>query len=597
MSGPTVGAKAAPAVRSVSASSTGTTSGVETQRVNGTSNMPLPSRPGSKPAAPPVAPAAQAPALSATPRVATPPAVAPPTLAPPAPTPPPVAPAVEAPSLGRGGLGSGWESSNEIGSQSMGAWGNQAPAASPPSGGLAGGWGTPAPAAPPPAPSSSWGAPSNPMETGKMPAWGSPSGGLSGGPGLGGPGLGGSPSGLGSGHAPGMGAGPPSGALGSPPSPGMGAASGGLGPPSGSLGGGGGWLGDGGNSSPYAPPPRQGGGWLGGEASNEAPATLTPSSELVAPQVDSPALSLPDHTVAVDLGTPWEDEIPQQSQSNRGVYAILGVFLVMLLGFFGYLKYQQNAIKKAPVAAEKSSGTKGSLDVGLDYLKQGQAFYQKKKWTEAQSAGEMAHTLIGGLSAEVASAEKKKAVAKFFRQSTQRAGQAFYDQASQALSAGDVNSVIGLSERSAQMYAKLSDTKKEQARAFALQGRAYSSLRDYVSAQSSYKTAFGLSANPSYQAALNEARRLSSAGTVPPPVADAPSGPAVQPSLGDDNVYPNGSGVRGSGRSSGSSTASGGDPAPAAVQRPRPAQSTYVPPKKDDRPSFMKKKEQRPPGY
>jgi hypothetical protein len=596
VSGPTVGAKAAPAARSVA-----TSSGVETQRVNGPSNMPLPSRPGGKPAAP---------AAAVAPTVSTPPAVGPPAglggptglpVAPPAARPEPVGPAPAAiepvPSSGRGALGSGWESSNEIGGASLNSWGAPAAPASPsPSGGLGGGgWGgvssAPAnPAAPPMAPASSWGAPSNPMETGKMPAWGSPSGGLGAGPALGGPGLGGGSAGLGGGAPVGMGSGPPSGAL-TPPSGSLGS------PPSGGLGGGGGWLGDGGNASPYAPPPRAGGGWLGNEANNDAPAVLSASAELSPAQPETPALSLPDHTVAVDLGTPWEEEIPQVAQSNKGVYAVLGVFLLLLVGFLGYLKHQQSVIKKTPVVSSTGSGTTSSLELGMQALKTGQAHYKNRRWLEAQSSAELANNLVSGLSSSVAPADKKKAVSKFFQQSTTRAGLSFYDQASQALAGQDFSSAIGLAERSAQMYAKAANTKKEQARAYALQGNAYGKLRDYVSSQSAYKKAYDMTGSSAYKASFQEARRMTATTSQPVEVANMPQEAPVQPSLGDDNVYPNGSGVRGSGGSRTTPASSGGDNAPAAVQRPRQNQSTYTPPRKDNTPSFMRKKDQRPPGY
>lgn len=303
VSGPAGGAKTASTrtatAPALAAQSTTTSVDPLPQRPSGTlmgNDMPLPSRPSSKPpnsgglAASPPRPAAPPPSQGwGAPSES--------------PTPPLSAPTE--PTGGRGALGSGWESSNNFAAPTTNWGGNSAPQSSP-------GWGTPAPAAP----AAGWGA-SAPVPA--TPQWGSPAGNEPQMPGWGG-------------SAPPASA-PPSGGLGAVPAVGGGFAST---PPAASSGGlGGGWLGDGGGSSSYSPPARSG-GWLGddGGAAEEVSATVPAMSaaELAATS-EGPALSLPDHTVAVDLGTPWEDELPAEG-SNKWVYMVLGVLLCSLLAFF-----------------------------------------------------------------------------------------------------------------------------------------------------------------------------------------------------------------------------------------------------------------------
>lgn len=583
VSGPTVGAKAGPAIRSAPASSQ-----VETQKVGpppaAGANVPLPSRP-SKPAvaatapplSPPISRVAAASGFAEVAAVAAPvPAVSKPALEPVEPTGP------------RGALGSGWESNNSLGGAPSG-WGSTTtavPAApAPPVGGL-GGWGAPAaaPSPVPPVPSTlgqvgglggGWGM-TNAQETGKMQAWGNASGSL-GPPPTPSLGLGGPPAvGLNSG-------GLPSGALGMPPAP----PSGSLGPPpSGSMGGG--WLGDGGNSSPYSPPARSGGGWLGdGVGGGEAAPLSMPSAPPMAPslgpatEASVDALSLPDHTVAVDLYTPWEEEFPVAAPSNKAVYGVLALFLVVLVGFFGYLYHTQKVIRETPVAVDTPGETPRSLDAAVDNYRQAQKFYSQNRFQEAQSFANTAHLLVNGLTVKDGDKKVVREIQAFYARATSRLASHFM---SQARSARERNAAIGFAEQAAAMYHEMG-SKTSEAEALGLQGDIYMRFSEFPNAQIAYGKAAKLNPGGGYrgkeQSAKDYARPQVDTQTNPDPVTTAPV-PVEIPA----NPYPVGR-PQGGGHHAAAPAPVAPPPAIPAT-KPRPV-NTYVPPRKDNRPSFMRR--------
>ena len=525
-------------------------------------NVTLPSRP-TKPA-PPAAPApasgppplprpaSHAPAQPAPPRSA---GLSGDWGAPPAATPP--APALEPPS-GRGALGSGWEASGNF----------AAPAA--------------------PAPASQWGA-NNATE--KMSAWGAP-----GGPSAG---LGNSPAGLGGpGPGNGFGSGPgqfpqSSAGLGAGPA-GFGASPGGLGGPTSSpnaqnsatAGGfgnpamgppGGGWLGgdsaapSGPGYAPVAPPRSPAWGDNSGEETGPVSHSTMPSS---APVSDAPALALPDHTVFVDMEAPWEDDTPKGG-SNKVIYIVLACLVLGLTAFSGYIYWQRHQLEtKAPVVAKES--TADSLTVGETYLKMAKKAYNAKKWDEAQQSAELARDLIAPL--KVAPPAKVKEVKNFFAKATNRCAQANFDKATRAMQAGDSRQALAYCRDAANMYKKLPNTRKLQAKAYGLEGRIYEGDNDRASAESAYRKAAQLNPGGGYTAAVNRVRR-SGAPAVAQPQAGDPSQPAVeQPTLGGNPAYPTGSSSGGYHPSAPQPAAQPSGPSQPA-SKPRPV-NTYVPPKK-----------------
>lgn len=589
VSGPPAGTKAAsaagapPIARPTSA--TVTAADPLPSRASGTlmgNNVPLPSRPTARPN---VAPAPPAP----TPRATSPgdnwsePAESPA---------PKIQGQLNAPSpadaaSGRGALGTGWESSGSFAAPNA-SWG--ASNANPPA--STGGWGSAAPPASS-APVAGWGggqtAPSGiggqwgaPAPEAKVPGWGN-SGGLGPAPGV-------APAAP-LGGAPALGQ-TPGGGFAQTPSAGQ--------SPGNGQGLGGGWLGDGGggSASTYTPPARSG-GWLGDSGSSEEPAAATMpamSPQEIAATSESPVLSLPDHTVAVDLGTPWEDELPGTS-SNKWVYWVLGGLLCALLSFFGYTYWTRKSLEKpAKVVAVESSAS--SLDAGLEILAQAKKSFQAKKFQDAQAGAETAHTLIAGLS--VAPPARVKEVKNFYRQTTLRCASDSYSQAERAISAGEFNQALGLCDQAVKYYSKLNGTQKEQGRAVALKGKIYLRLKDYPNAEIAFKKAMKLSPGGGYQTLANQARGAQSNLVAPQqPAVTAAQQPSttVQPSIDGGASYPSGSYPTGTSGGYRPSPGGAAAPPPAAAGVRKQPVNTYVPPKRDSTPSWRKKPSDRLPTY
>lgn len=580
VSGPTVGAKAA--IHPIRPQSVGHTESATTQKVKPirvNENVSLPSRPKSLPDAEPAARQAALPGPGL--QTATEP--------------------VE--SMARGALGTGWESSNSFAApaasapapSSPGGWGAPAPSSSGPAATsgwgtpASGGWGVPAASAPEPPKVMGWGASAAPGFGNPAPPPGPPANfeanGLSGGNG------GFAPASTGPGFAGGLGSGPASGHLGGPPGL-LGST-----PP---AAGGGGWLGDGGGGGHaltgpggYAPPTR-GGGWLGDSAGGpgEAPPPLS-MPPLAPPEVSShggDALSMPDHTVAVDLGTPWEDELPHHGTSNQMIYIVLGCLILSLTAFSGYIWWQQRRLKE-PVKIPSVPKEGGAAQLGMNSLRQAQAAFKAKRFNEAQGLAQNAFDLVGDL--KVASDDQRKAVKQFYRQATMRYAASLQEAAQKAGQRGEIVQAGGLAEQAASMYAKLPGTNKEQAQAFALEGRIYLRSGDAAAAMSAYSKANSLRPG-AYAADMREARALGAPPPeVPPPSQVAqPLPPEEQPKI-DAPAYPSrvGGPYRGPRNTNPIPVAQPVGPAP----RPKPV-NTYVPPKRDDRPSWRKKASDRYPG-
>lgn len=556
VSGPTVGAKVA--INPVRPSIGGQTESATTQKVKpirAHENVPLPSRPKSTPAAEPAARKTFLPGPGL--QTNTEPVGV----------------------LGRGGLGNGWESTESFSSSEPAAapaapvtptgWGPPAPgtSASPASGG----WGAPA--------SGGWGMPQSSVATG-FPAASEPAKTTGWGAAAAAP----SPSPFeSSGFSGGLGSGPASGQLGGP--------AGFLGAGASPASSGGGWLGDG-STGAYTPPARAGGGWLGDAGTpSEAPPSLS-MPPVAPPELSSSgsnALELPDHTVAVDLGTPWEDEAPQGA-SNQMIYLVLGCLIASLTAFSGYIWWQQRRLKEPPkLASLPSEG--GAAQLGMNSLRQAQAAFKAKRYDEAQSLAQNAYDLVGEL--KVASEEQRKAVKGFFRLVTMRYAASLYEDAQRAAQKGDIVQGAGLAGQSASMYAKLPNTVKEQSQSFALEGRIYLRSGDAAAAMSAYTKANTLRPG-AYTEEIRQARAL---GAPPPervtqPSAPQPPPPVEQPKI-DSQAYP--SRAPGSYRGPRHS-----DPVPVAqpvgpAPRPRPT-NNYVPQKRDDRPSWRRKASDRYPG-
>lgn len=298
-------------------------------------------------------------------------------------------------------------------------------------------------------------------------------------------------------------------------------------------------------------------------------------------------LELPDHTVAVDLGTPWEDEEQGPgASSNKMIYVILGCLVLSLTVFSAYLYWQNSKLhQKTPPAATASSETSAKL--GEDYWKKAQASFAARRYEEAQQSAELARDLLVGLKGY----PKAKQMSNFYSKATNRYAQSLFDQAKRANAARETNQAIALCNQAAQMYSRVKGTAKQQAAAFAYEARIYEGLGDSAAAESSYNKAHSLNSGAGYNRMASAARRAGAPAAAPPPPGPADPPPVVeQPSIGGDSgFYPTGSGT-------GGYRPSAPAPAPAAVPsgpapRPRPNVPAYVPPKK---PSAPRKSDQLP---
>jgi len=288
-------------------------------------------------------------------------------------------------------------------------------------------------------------------------------------------------------------------------------------------------------------------------------------------------LELPDHTVAVDLGTPWDEEDSGPvGSSNKMIYLVLGCLVLSLTMFSGYIYWQRSKLnQKTPAVATTTKESSSSL--GETYLKKAGLAYNAKRWEEAQQSAELARDLMVGLKGLPAA--KAKQVKAFYAKSTNRQAQNLFDQARRANAARETNQAIGLCHQAAEMYSRLPNSLKMQAQAFAYEGRIYESLGDRAAAEGSYRKAHRLSPNSGYGALANAVRRVGVPSAPPPEAGPAEPAPvAEQPQLGDGGLYPTGSGSGGY-RPSGPAPAPAAAPAPGSPSRPRPV-NTYVPPKR-----------------
>ncbi len=319
-----------------------------------------------------------------------------------------------------------------------------------------------------------------------------------------------------------------------------------------------------------------------------------PSVPSVETAADGPALELPDHTVAVDLGTPWEEEAPQAS-SNKAVYMVLAAGVLALLGFFGYLQIKNRELKK-PLPSPTQESTTGALELGESYIKKAEKLFAAGKFQDAHADAKMAHTLIAGL--KVASAEKKKQVNALYAKTTNKYAGSLLTQASRAKQSGDTNRALGLAEEAATLFREIPSGAKAQAQARAFRGKIYMELADWPAAESEYRKAHSLNPQGGYAGLANGAKRRQAALVAPPPEPVNGGQPTtIQPSLGDDEgLYP--SGAPGSGRRYSPPPAAASAPsAPAAAPARRNPPPAYIPKKKDDTPSWRKRKSDVLPTY
>ena len=317
--------------------------------------------------------------------------------------------------------------------------------------------------------------------------------------------------------------------------------------------------------------------WLGGGDGPAAPTSLAPPSAAEMP------LELPDHTVAIDLGTPWdEEENTSGGSSNKMIYLVLGCLVLSLTMFSGYIYWQRSKLnQKTPAVATTTKESSSSL--GESYLKKASAAYNAKRWEEAQQSAELARDLLVGLKGLPAA--KVKQVKAFYAKSTNRQALSLFDQARRANAAHETNQAIGLCNQAAEMYSRVPGSLKQQAAAFAYEGRIYESLGDGAAAEGSYRKAHRLSPNSGYGAMANAARRVGAPAAAPPP-EPGPAEPAPvveQPQMGGGGLYPTGSSSGGGYHPSGSAPAPAAAPAPGSPSRPRPV-NTYVPPKRQAAP-------------
>lgn len=301
---------------------------------------------------------------------------------------------------------------------------------------------------------------------------------------------------------------------------------------------------------------------------------------------DAPLLALPDHTVAVDLGTPWEEDGPSGSSSNKLVYALLGVLILGLTGFFAYLRYQNQQLNAKPKTEATSSGlSKGALALGKESLQKAKDAYAKGNWQIAQLNAETANMLIKDL--KVASKADVKEAVGFYRKATLKYADTLFAKAGRALQAGDTNQTLSLSSQAEAMYAKVSGSTKQQGRCYGLQGQAYARIKDYVNAEDAYRRAAELNPGGGYGSQIASLKQAQMPQVDSAPVDGGAEAPpqVIQPSLGGEPDIP--TGRRGSYHNSAPAA-----PAAAPVaqpSRPQHRQSTYVPPRRDNTPSWRKK--------
>lgn len=297
-------------------------------------------------------------------------------------------------------------------------------------------------------------------------------------------------------------------------------------------------------------------------------------------------LELPDHTVAVDLGTPWEDDNHEGgASSNKMIYIILGCLVLSLTVFSAYL-YWQNSKLNTKTPPPVAANTETSAKLGENYWKKAQASYKARRYEEAQQSAELARDLLVGLKGY----PKTKQIGAFYAKATGRYALSLFDQAKRAGAAQQTNQAIALCNQSAQMYSRIKGTARQQAAAYAYEARIYENLGDTAGAEGSYRKAHSLSPRAGYDRLASAARRTGAPAAAPPPPGPADPPPQVeQPSIGGSSgFYPTGSG-------GGGYHAPAPAAAPAAVPsgpapRPRPA-STYVPTKK---PAAPRKSDQLP---
>lgn len=272
---------------------------------------------------------------------------------------------------------------------------------------------------------------------------------------------------------------------------------------------------------------------------------------------------LSPRTVPVDLGT-------RPRVVQRGLYAVLSCLILSVMLFAAYVYWEKSKLGNGPVLSQTRQSDLGAL--AEQNLRQGQAAYQRKEWAKAQHFGESAFDLLGSLAH--APPARVLQVRQFHYRATTRYAQAELALARQEMKAGQTARALADCRLAQSLYGRLSDAAKQQAQAYALEGKIQRGSGDLLAAQSCLEKAHELDPKGNYKSLIKDLPRPAPAPVLP--VADSPQVTLV-PSLGSGQAYP--SGHKAAYRPV---QAAPVVPVAVALAKKRPT-STYVPAKKKPR--------------
>ena len=150
--------------------------------------------------------------------------------------------------------------------------------------------------------------------------------------------------------------------------------------------------------SGWSPPAAAGSNWLGGAANHQhSPLSSSelgwagPSSTSAGPILE--ALTLPEDTVPVDLGTPWNE--PEAASSSSGVTKVMLATLVTAVSLFvGIVLYDHFQAEHHPVVIASSTSEHSDAEVARQFLAMARQAQHNHKYAKAAESFQAASAIL-----------------------------------------------------------------------------------------------------------------------------------------------------------------------------------------------------------
>ena len=323
---------------------------------------------------------------------------------------------------------------------------------------------------------------------------------------------------------------------------------------------------------PPAPSAAASSGWLGGGGDNASSPTVSvensadtswggaPSAKTSS--ADLPALELPENTIPVDLGTPWEDGDSGQ-KTNKLANVMLGSLVGVVVVGLSFVGYNMHKVKTQPLPPPTTSSTPNTT-VGDTLLGEVPRNLKNKEYSNAARNVNDAYQFYS--KSEGIPEKKLKEVQALRRSVNLQLAEHNLSDAEKALKNRDYNSAISLGQQAEGLFRDFNASGDKIKRAKSVQEKSHNKVLD--------------------------ARKGS-----PPtePVVENTPEPMETPTLGEDGPNaPQGRRVGGRGPARPNTPVGPAQPQPQQA-KPRPQPQPYQPPRHVEQPRAGQR--QAPAGY